>query len=128
MTITFSATVLGPDSFTEDETVLTNTAKIACSDNACSAEDSAEITVASQIQTDILTTNTTGFGDNPLTDSFVIPAGLSLALVWIFRARFIQFEEWADARKKNYFIYKSEKTLNLKRARLKAERITDKRH
>jgi hypothetical protein len=128
MTVTFSATVLGSDNFPENETVLTNTAKITCSDNSCSAEDSAEITVSSQIQTDILTANTTGFGDNPLTDSFVIPAGLSLALVWIFRARLIQFEKWIDSRKKNYSIYKSEKTLNLKRARLKVERLADKRH
>jgi hypothetical protein len=128
MTVTFSATVLGSDNFPENETTLTNTAKIACSDNSCSAKDSAEITVASQIQTDILTANATGFGDNPFTDSFVIPAALSLALVWIFRARLIQFEEWTDSRKKYYSIYKSKKTLNLKIARLKTERLADKRH
>ena len=125
LSITYSAKILASDRFLGGQTQLTNTAKAQCSDNSCSSEGSAEITV-SKGQTKVLTTAKTGFGDNPFTDSFVIPAGLSLLIVWAFRARLIRFEEWADAGKKNYLVYKSGKTLDHKRARLKAEGIADK--
>jgi len=125
LSITYSAKILASDRFPGGQTRLTNTAKAQCSDNSCLSEGSAEITV-SKGQTKVLTTAKTGFGDNPFTDSFVIPAGLSLLIVWAFRAQLIRFEEWTDARKKNYFVYKSKKLLDLKRARLKAEKLADK--
>ncbi len=125
LSLTYSAKILASDRFPGGRTRLTNTAKAKCSDNSCSSEGSAEI-IVSNGQTKVLTTAKTGFGDNPFTDSFVIPAGLSLLIVWAFRAQLIRLEEWVDTGKKNYLVYKSGKMLDLKRARLKAERIADK--
>jgi uncharacterized repeat protein (TIGR01451 family) len=125
LTITFTATVQGPDNFIGNEKILINTAKALCSDNSCSSDGTAQI-IVTQDRTAVVTNNETGFGDNPITDSFLVPAGLSLLLVWLFRVPLIRFEEWTDARKQNYFIYRSKKLLNLKRARLKVKKLMEK--
>lgn len=131
LTIAFTAMIDSPDKFAAGKNLLINIAKVKCSNDGCFGEGSAEISVLQDpadttADTKVITDNETGFGDNPLTDSFVIPAGLSLVLVWVFRNQLIRFEEWADGRKKNYFVYKSEKMLNLKRARLRIKKLKDK--
>ncbi|HOX30592.1 MAG TPA: hypothetical protein P5080_05380 [Candidatus Paceibacterota bacterium] len=126
MTVVFTATIEDQGDFDGNEPTLTNTVSARCADDSCSGRDSAEINLADRIKTEVLTTNNTGFGDNPLTDSFVIPAGLSLLLVWMFKTRLIQFDKWADGQKLRYSVYKSRKNLNLKRSKLIKKDISDR--
>lgn len=126
MTVVFTATIEDQGDFDGNEPTLTNSVSARCADDSCSGRDSAEINLADRINTEVLTTNNTGFGDNPLTDSFFIPAALSLALVWMFKTRLIQFDKWADGQKLRYSVYKSKKNLDLKRSKLITKDISDR--
>jgi hypothetical protein len=123
--VTFTAYVSDKDSFSFGQNRITNTAKAECDDDNCSDEDSAEVTV-NKTQVEGATTVSTGFTNNPFIDSFVIPAGLALFLIWAFKAKLIKAEEWLDGKRKNYFVYKSAKTLDLQRAKLKAKQIASR--
>ena len=124
-TITFNAYVASKDNFNFGQTVLTNTAKATCDTNSCSDSDTATVSV-SKTMVQGATTVSTGFTNNPFIDSFVIPAGVALFLIWAFKAKLIKFEEWLDQKKRNYLVYKSRKVLDLQRAKLKAQKITDR--
>jgi uncharacterized repeat protein (TIGR01451 family) len=124
-TITFNAYVASKDNFNFGQTVLTNTAKATCDTNSCSDSDTATVSI-SKTGVEGATTVSTGFTNNPFIDSFVIPAGVALFLIWAFKTKLIKFEEWLDQKKRNYFVYKSRKVLDLQRAKLKAQKITDR--
>lgn len=123
--VTFTAYVAGKDSFSFGQNRIINTAKAECDNDDCSDEDSATVTV-NKTQVEGATTVSTGFTNNPFIDSFVIPAGLALFLIWAFKAKLIKAEEWLDAKRRSYFAYKSRKVLDLERAKLKAQRIADR--
>ena len=123
--VIFTAYVADKDSFSFGQNRVTNTAEAECDDDNCSDEDSAEVTV-NKTQVEGATTVSTGFTNNPFIDSFVIPAGLALFLIWAFKAKLIKAEEWLDGKRKNYFVYKSAKTLDLQRAKLKAKQIVNR--
>ncbi|TSC75744.1 MAG: FG-GAP repeat-calx-beta protein [Parcubacteria group bacterium Gr01-1014_30] len=123
-TITFLANVAQAQSFAFGETRLTNRAVVTA--GSASFSDTAEIVVTRAQVAGAATTIPTGFTDNILLDSFLIPLVLALAGVWLFKSRILKFEEWVDVRKKQYREYKSDKTLKQKIAKIRTDEIIKK--
>jgi uncharacterized repeat protein (TIGR01451 family) len=124
-TVIFTTYVGGKNSFDFGQTVLTNTAKADCDTSSCSDTDTAIVKVT-KTEVEGATTVSTGFTNNPFVDSFVIPAGFALFLIWAFKAKLIKLEEWLDQKKQHYLTFKSRKALDLQRAKLKAQKIADR--
>ncbi len=119
--ITFRADVAGSASFAFGQTELTNTVSVSSGD--VSHSDTAKVIVLKTAVAGAATAIVAGFTDNIFFDSFILPLFIALLIIWLFRSRIIKFEEWLDSRKKEYQIYKSKKTLQVKIARAKAKEL-----
>ncbi|MDD5145870.1 MAG: PKD domain-containing protein [Candidatus Pacebacteria bacterium] len=118
-TITFDADVLGANQFAFGNTELINTVLVY--NTIASVLDTAKITVAKAAVAGAATGIPTGFTNNILFDSFIIPLLITLVLIWIFKSRILKVEEYLDSRKRAYQKYKSDKTLQLKIGKVKAQ-------
>lgn len=115
--ITFRADVLAPEMFTFGQTTLTNS--VLVSSDTFSRSDTATIVVNRTGVLGIATAIPTGFTDNILFDSFLLPLAAALLVTWLLRSRVIWLNSWLDQRKRNYQEYKSKKTLQAKTAGLR---------
>ena len=123
-TITYTATIAGYQEFGYGQTLLTNVA----SATAKNAYDTAQAKVyVTRQAVEGATVVSTGFTNNPLVDSFVLPMAAALSLVWALKAKILKSEEWLDARKLAYQKYRSAKELGLKIAKVKAESLFNKK-
>lgn len=86
-----------------------------------SASDNALVCVSSKKIIAIPTYVSTGITDNILLDTFVLPLGITLLIIFIFRSRILRFEEWKDRAKERYQEYKSKKLLSLKVNKIKSK-------
>ena len=120
-TITFDAQIRGKEFFTSGQTYLVNTVYVSA-DNISSYSDTAGTTVNKQAMAGI-TTIITGLTDNILLDSLIIPLAIALIIVWIFKSRVINFQEWLDLRKQRYQGYCSKRLLQFKIARIKSKEL-----
>jgi hypothetical protein len=113
-TITYDADVAGAASFNFGETQLVNTAQVS-NGNANNQDIAKVIITKSQVAGDSTGTATvvsTGWTDNIFLDSFFLPLLFATTLIFLFKSRILKIEEWYDSRKKNYSVYKSQKTLD----------------
>jgi len=118
-TITFLADVAPPDKFSFGETKLVNMATIYWNGNSLS--DSATIVVKKAVVAGVATGVPTGFG-NYFFSYLFIPLTFGLVLIWLFKSHIIKWEEWLDERKK-YQRFRAEKLLELKTAKIRAEKF-----
>ncbi len=61
----------------------------------------------------------TGVTGNIILDSLLLPLGISLLLVWIFRSKLVGFDRWSVSRKKEIREYRANKQLKRKIAQVK---------
>ena len=111
-TITFVANIAGPNSFSFGQTELTNT--VSVSSETSSLLDTAKVIVSKKAVAGAATGIGTGLTNNVLLDSFILPLLLTLILVWLFRARIINFEKWIDEKNRGFQEYKAQKLLQMK--------------
>lgn len=123
--ITFDADVLGPNEFGFGETQLTNTVNVS-SGNLVQT-DTAKIIVTKKAVAGAATGVPTGFTDNLLFDSLVLPLSIASVLTWVLKSHILAWEEWLDERKRRFQEYKSAKLLKLKIAKIKAKEFFRKR-
>jgi len=114
-TITFDAQVATQDRFSIGDTPLINTALVYST--IASNSDTATVVVRRQTPTII----STGITNNILFDSFFLPLAIASSLVWLFKSKIFQFEEWLDSRSKKYRQFKAKKVLQFKCAKIKAQ-------
>lgn len=65
----------------------------------------------------------TGITNNPILDCLLLPLGITLLLVWIFRSKLVGFDRWAEKRKKGIAEYRARKQLNRKIVRVRAQEL-----
>lgn len=118
-TITYRADVAGAESFSFGQTQLTNSVDVSSS--TTSRYDTAKVVVSRVAVAGVATAVSTGLTNNILFDSFLLPLLATLLIIWLFKSRIVRFEEWLEARKKEYQTFKSEKMLRLKIAKIKAK-------
>jgi uncharacterized repeat protein (TIGR01451 family) len=118
-TIIFQVKVAEAAMFSFGENKIINTA-LALQDSV-SAEDTAEIIILKGEVAGAATEISTGLTNNIFLDSFFLPLVLTCLIIWLIKSHIIKFEEWLDLRRKQYRIYKSRKTLQLKIARIKTK-------
>ncbi len=116
-TITFDAELFLAEYFPFGDTRLTNSA--TASSGTIFASDTSTIIVQKRAVAGI--TIPTGLTNNFFFDSFFLPLAMTLLVVWIFKARIINFEKWLEERKRQYQEYKAQKLLQLKIAQIKAK-------
>lgn len=61
----------------------------------------------------------TGVTGNIILDSLLLPLGISLLLVWIFRSKLVGFDKWSSGKKKQTREYRSNRALKRKVAQAK---------
>jgi len=118
-TITFQVNVAEAAMFSFGENKIINTA--LASQDSVSAEDTAEIIVLKGEVAGAATEISTGLTNNIFLDSFFLPLVLTCFVIWLIKSHIVKFEEWLDLRKKQYRVYKSRKTLQLKIAKIKTK-------
>ena len=123
-TVTFKTRVAGSETFSFGQTEIVNTA-FASSDQV-SLSDTAKVFVVRTAIAGIATQVPTGLTNNVFLDSFLLPLIVTLLIIWLFKSRIVNFEQWLDSRKKEYQIYKSRKMLQMKVARIKAKEFFQK--
>ncbi len=119
-TITFDAQIAGQDNFSIGDTPLINTALVYST--SASNSDTATVVVRRGSPTNI----STGITNNILFDSFIFPLSIASFLIWFFKSKIFQFEEWLDLRKKKYRQFKAKKVLQFKRAKIKTQEFMAK--
>jgi len=60
---------------------------------------------------------------NGILDSILLPLGIALAIVWIFKSKFIGLDKWVEERKREIDEYRTKKQLKREIARLKRSRV-----
>ena len=60
---------------------------------------------------------------NGILDSILLPLGIALAIVWIFKSKFIGLDKWVEERKREIDEYRTKKQLKREIARLKRRRV-----
>jgi uncharacterized repeat protein (TIGR01451 family) len=120
-TITFRADVAGAGSFSFGQTELTNT--VLVSSGNTSRWDDAKVSVSRSAVAGIATQVPTGLTNNFFFDSFFLPLLITLLIIWLLKSRILKLEEWLDARKKQYQVYRSDKMLRLRIAQAKAKEL-----
>jgi uncharacterized repeat protein (TIGR01451 family) len=124
-TITFRADVAGAGSFSFGQTELTNT--VLVSSGNTSRWDDAKVSVSRSAVAGIATQVPTGLTNNFFFDSFFLPLLITLLIIWLLKSRILKLEEWLDARKKQYQVYRSDKMLRLRIAQAKAKELFQQR-
>jgi uncharacterized repeat protein (TIGR01451 family) len=123
-TVTFRTKVAGSESFSFGQTEINNTAFV--SSDHVSLSDTAKVLVIRTAIAGIATQVPTGLTNNVFLDSFLLPLIVTLLIIWLFKSRIVNFEQWLDSRKKEYQVYKSRKILQMKVARIKAKEFFQK--
>lgn len=117
-TITFNAYIAGAERFNFGENKLLNTVLVY--NNISSNSDTATVLVRKKAVLGA-TAVSTGLTNNLFFDSFFLPLVISLMIIFLFKSRIIKWEEWLDVRKKQYRIYKAQKLLQIKIAKIKTK-------
>jgi len=112
--ITFDASVADSTQFNLGTTSLINAVLVYNSLFANS--DTAKVMVYKATGSGA-TTIPTGLSNNFFLDSFFLPIVISLLIIFIFKSRIINFEEWVDKRKKEYGAYRARKIIDKIRIR-----------
>ena len=120
-TITFRSDVAAAENFNLGQTELINT--VLVTSGASSVSDTAKIIVNKGTVAGAATDVTTGLTNNMFLDSFLLPLIFTLLIVWLLKSRIIKVEEWMDARKKEYHVYKSKKVLQMQIGKIKAQEL-----
>jgi hypothetical protein len=128
-TITFDADVASSGNFSYGSNQIINSAMAY--NSSVSNSDTATINV---VRTSVLAAATgtatgvsTGLTNNIWVDSIVLPMGLALVLIFIFKSKIFKFEEWFDTRRKQYREYKSDKVLKIKITKTRIGEILGKK-
>jgi hypothetical protein len=123
--VTFRADVAGAGNFTFGQTELTN--RVSVSSGSTSRRDDAKVSVSRTAVAGTATQVPTGLTNNLFFDSFFLPLLITLLIIWLLKSHILRFEEWLDARKKQYQIYRSNKMLQLRIAQAKAKEFFQQR-
>lgn len=116
-TITFEAKVAAKEKFSYGTTELINTARAYTSET--SDTDTCKVKVTRKAVAGAITTVPTGI-TNRILDSILLPLGIALLIVWIFKSKLIGLDKWTEGRKKEIEEYRAKKTLKGKISRLKS--------
>lgn len=122
-TITFDAKIGEITQFNPGQTTLINTALAYTTSVANS--DTAKV-IVTKTTGGPATSVSTGLTNNLFLDSFFLPLMITLAIIWVFKSHIIRFEEWLDARKREYQKYRARKLLQLKIAKIKMQEFLRK--
>ncbi len=114
-TITFEAKVAAKDNFTYGTTDLINAARAY--KGGISDSDTCRVLVKRKAVAGIITGVTNG-----VLDSILFPLGIALAMVWVFKSKFIGLDKWTEKRKGEIGEYRAKKTLRRQIAKLKGQR------
>jgi hypothetical protein len=118
-TITFYALVDEAEKFAFGQNTIVNAAT-AQKDGLTSHTDTATVIVSKAEVAGIATNISTGLTNNLFLDTFFLPLLIVLAVLWLLKSHIIKYEEWLDARIKQYKGYKSEKSLQFEISKIKA--------
>ena len=122
--ITFDARIAGTERFGYGQTIITN--GVSVQSGVLCETDLAKVTVVKGAVAGAATVVSTGLTNNLFLDSFFIPLLIALLMIWIFKSRIINFEEWMELRKEGYQDYKSKKMLQFKVAQIKTKEFFTK--
>ncbi|MBZ9572980.1 DUF11 domain-containing protein [Patescibacteria group bacterium] len=111
-TLIFEAKVAAKENFSFGTTDLINTARAYTSETSDS--DTCKVKVTRKGVAGVVT----GVS-NRIIDSLLLPLGIALTIVWIFKSKFIGLDKWAQERKKEIGEYRAKKTLKKKITQLK---------
>lgn len=111
VTITYQAQVGPAANFTYGTTTLTNNVSATSSNAGYNPTSNASVVVTRGAVLGASTVST-GLTNNFLMDSFVLPLGITLILLWMWRAgMFYGIEKWLEGKKKIRRGFKAEKEL-----------------
>lgn len=117
-TITFEAKVASAGSFSYGTTDLINTARAYTSET--SDTDTCRVKVTRKAVAGAVTTVPTGI-TNRILDSILLPLGIALFIVWVFKSKLVGLDKWTEGRKREIGEYRAKKTLKRKITQLKTK-------
>ena len=113
-TITFEAKVAAKEKFSYGTTELINSARAYTTET--SDTDTFKVIVRRKGVAGVVTGISTG-----IFHSLLLPLGIALLIVWIFKSKLIGLDKWAEGHKREIGEYRVKKTLKRKIAQLKSK-------
>ncbi len=119
-TIIFEAKVAAKGSFSYGTTELINSARTYTLQT--SDIDTSKVIVTKKAVAGAVAAISTGV-TNGILDSILLPLGIALLMVWIFKSKFIGLDKLIGKRKREIEEYRARKTLKRQIAKLKGKKV-----